>query len=195
MRKAKLPSVPRSAAVLLTLHPEAVARGLSYSGAILRGRLALDLPGLGLSKLSVRETKTGARVIEIPGPRGAEQADQLAASLGVGLADVATMGRPTKRVNVRITGLDDSISKDKLLTAVASKGDCSPADVRVREIYMVGPSLGRSHVSLPVAAAKSLVEGGPLSVRWSWARVRVLEQKPLRCFRCIGMGNEFFTLC
>lgn len=53
---------------------------------------------------------------------------------------------------------------------------------------MLRQSLGRVHMSLSVATAKTLAEEGRLFVYLSGARVHILEQKPLRYYRYMDVG-------
>lgn len=65
--KTKLPSTPRSAAVLITLRPEAVAEGVTYKDALLKAREHLVTEDLGDEPWSLRTTAAGSRIIQIPG--------------------------------------------------------------------------------------------------------------------------------
>lgn len=53
------------------------------------------------------------------------------------------MGRFTKRVNVRIAGLDESVSREELIAAVSSKGRYLPVDLRLAKLRGCGGALGR----------------------------------------------------
>ncbi|XP_047543188.1 zinc finger protein GIS2-like [Vanessa atalanta] len=44
-------------------------------------------------------------------------------------------------------------------------------------------------MSCPVAAAKRVLEVGRVKVGWVSARVKLLEPRPLRCFRCLEGGH------
>lgn len=107
--KVKLPAAPNSAAVVVTLKPEAVAQGVDYR-SVLQGVLAVVTPkGLAIEDLRLCKTATGTRIIEIPGARGQEKAAALALQLLPALADVYAMTRPVKIANVRFVGLYPSV--------------------------------------------------------------------------------------
>lgn len=96
---------------------------MSYKAALLQAKMALTVLTLGIENISVRETATGARAIEIPGPRGPKQGDLLARSLLATLAAVAKATRPVKLVDVRFLGLDDSVTREEVVLAAASKAN------------------------------------------------------------------------
>ncbi|XP_063838238.1 uncharacterized protein LOC135087403 [Ostrinia nubilalis] len=41
----------------------------------------------------------------------------------------------------------------------------------------------------PVVAAKALSEAGRFLIGWTSARVQILEARPMRCFKCMGLGH------
>ncbi|CAH2230617.1 jg19044 [Pararge aegeria aegeria] len=51
--------------------------------------------------------------------------------------------------------------------------------------------MGTVTIYCPIEVAKVLSEAGRLFVGWSAAEVQVLEQSPLRCFRCLGIRHTW----
>lgn len=49
--------------------------------------------------------------------------------------------------------------------------------------------LGTVWLRCPVLAAKKVVEAGRLLVGWVSAQVKLLDARPLRCFRCLEVGH------
>lgn len=187
--KPKLPAPPRSAAVIITLQPVAVERGEDYRSVLAKVQERVLLTECGITDLSLRSTVTGSKIIEIPGSLGAEQADSLASKMQEAVGDLAVVARPTKKAEIRIVEIDDSVSKQEVMEAAAVKGGCDPAQIRAGEIRAYGRGMGTMFMSLPVAAARILAEDGRLRVGWSVARVHAIETKPLRCFKCMGVGH------
>lgn len=187
--KPKVPSLPRSAAVILTLHPEARERGEDYRSVLSKVQERVSLTDCGITELSLRSTVTGSKIIEIPGSQATERADSLAAKLQEAVGDLAVVTRPVKRAEIRIVDIDDSVLREDVVKAVATKGGCEPAQIRAGEIRDYGRGMGVLFMSLPATAAKVLVEAGRVMVGWSSARVHALEARPLRCFRCLGVGH------
>ncbi|XP_047532118.1 uncharacterized protein LOC125067503 [Vanessa atalanta] len=186
--KSKL-ATPRSAAIVLTLQPEAVGKGVTYAQVLERAEQSVKLQDLRISGgLKVRRTATGARALELPKAQ-AEQADRLAAKLRTVLDGVADVVRPVKKADLKVTGLDDSVTLEKLAAAIARAGDCSSEAVKCG-VMQRGPGyMGMVRVTCPLTAAKKLAAAGRLLVGWSSAKVAVVEQRPMRCYKCMGLGH------
>ncbi|XP_050345752.1 uncharacterized protein LOC126770398 [Nymphalis io] len=180
---------PRRAAVMVTLQPDAQEKGVTYAHILERVEQGVKLQDIGIcGGLRVRRSATGARLLELPKAQ-AEQADKLAEKLRTVLDGVASVVRPVKRVDLKVTGLDDSVTKDKLVAAVARAGNCSPDSVRCGVLQRGPGYMGIVRVTCPLTAAKKISDAGRLLVGWSSAKVCVLEQRPLRCFKCMGFGH------
>ncbi|XP_026327594.1 uncharacterized protein LOC113235887 [Hyposmocoma kahamanoa] len=116
----------------------------------------------------IRETATGARILEVPDAASDEKADRLASRLREVLGDDVAVARPTKCVELRISDLDDS--------------------VRVGAIATGADGRGAVVVRCPIVVAKAVV-ATKFRVGWSTAHVRVLEPLPMRCYRCMGIAH------
>ncbi|XP_052738585.1 uncharacterized protein LOC128198268 [Bicyclus anynana] len=179
----------RSAAVVITLQPGATDKAVTYASILSEAKSKIDLSSIGISALRFRRAATGARILELPGESGGKQADTLAQSLRQILPDeIVRVSRPEKCVNLRITGLDDSVNEAEIAAAVSVKGGCPIEAVKVGKIQWIPKSTGSVLIRCPVAAAKKMEEGR-LLVGWVSANVRLLEQRPLRCFRCLETGH------
>ncbi|XP_037301097.1 serine/arginine repetitive matrix protein 1-like [Manduca sexta] len=99
---------PRSAAVIISLTPAAVAKGMTYKGVLTDAQNRVDLTGLDITRLRPKFAATGAPMYEVPGANSEERADSLAARLREcfrGSEDIRTT-RPTKTVELRLSELD-----------------------------------------------------------------------------------------
>ncbi|XP_050352214.1 uncharacterized protein LOC126774721 [Nymphalis io] len=76
-----------------------------------------------------------------------------------------------------------------MVAAVARAGNCSPDSVRCGVLHRGPGYMGMVRVTCPLTAAKKISDAGRLFVGWSSAKVCVLEQHPLRCFKCMGLGH------
>lgn len=184
---------PRSAAVVISLLPEATQKGVTYAQVLEQAEARIDLAGLGIEGVKFRQSASGARVLELSGPQGAQTAERLAEQLRPVLDGVASVVRPTKMADIRISGLDDSVTKEKVAAAVARTGQCSTDLVKVLEIRPGPGGMGAVIVQCPINAAKALADVGKILVGWSSAKVQALEQRPLRCYRCLGLGHTRTT--
>ncbi|XP_047025544.1 uncharacterized protein LOC124634165 [Helicoverpa zea] len=190
----KVPAVraPRSEAVSLTLQPGAVERGVTYQSVIAEAKAKIKLSDLGLQSVTLRQAATGARLFEVAGAGSdsAEKADALAAKMREVLnPEDVRVSRPVKTAEVRIAGLDDSVTSEEVVAAVARSGECLPEKVRAGDIRADATGLGVVWVRCPVASAKKIADNGRLLVGWVSARVKLLQPRALRCFRCLEKGH------
>ncbi|XP_026330079.1 uncharacterized protein LOC113237708 [Hyposmocoma kahamanoa] len=183
-------ATPKSSAVVITLRPEAVAeKGATYKGVLEAATAAVDLGSLGIPHVRVRNTQTGARIVEVPGATSAEKADTLAAKLEEVIGGLATVTRPTKTADLRVTGFDESVTPEKIQAVVAAKGQCPQSAVSVGAVRLAPNGRGSAIVRCPVTADQRVAAAGRMLVGWSSAVVHVMEPLPMRCFRCMGIGH------
>lgn len=180
---------PRSAAVVVTLQPEAVEKGVTYADALSKAKAEISLADLNLPPLRFRRAATGARILEVPGATSDEKADQLAAKLTEVLGEDAKVSRPCKMADLRVSGLDDSVTPEEVAKVVAEKGGCPVEKIRTGQISRAASGLGSLWFQCPVIAARKLIEGGRLLIGWVSVQVRLLNARPLRCFRCLEVGH------
>jgi hypothetical protein len=190
--KARKLRPPRSAAVVLTLQPEAIKKGVTYGQVLARAKENINLESLGISAIKFKKAATGARVLEVPGTASGEKADSLAKELEDKLGEeVVRISRPTMCAELRLTQLDDSVSPGEVAAAVAKVGGCEESQIKTGEIRQDASGLGSIWLRCPVAAAKKVVEAdrGRLHVGWVRATVKLLEKRPMRCYKCLVKGH------
>lgn len=183
---------PRSAAVVITLQPAAAERGVTYAAVISEARSKINLASLEINQLRFKRAVTGARVLEVAGASAAsgDKADALAKKLKEVIgSEVATVSRPVKAVEIRVSGLDDSVTSGEVTAAVALSGACGVEAVTCGEVRPGASGACAAWVRCPVAAAKRILAAGRLPVGWGSARVELLDARPLRCFRCLEPGH------
>ncbi|XP_039762476.1 uncharacterized protein LOC120635523 [Pararge aegeria] len=186
---------PKTAAVVITLAPEAARKGVTYAQVLEQAERRVNLEELGIGAgMRIRRSATGGRLLELPKEQTQDQAEVLAERLRIALEGVAEVVRPTKTVTLRVTGLDDSATAVKVAEAVARAGGCSLTAVKATQVQTGPLGTGWSTVYCSVDAAKKVCDAGRLLVGWSSAGVQALEHRPLRFFRCMGMGHTA-SLC
>ncbi|CAB3249920.1 unnamed protein product [Arctia plantaginis] len=181
---------PKTAAVVVTVSPEAADGGLSYAAVFKKARDSLANE-FGTVGVRMRLAQTGARVLEFPGAEGAKTADSFAEKLrGIFAAtDGVRVARPTKCAELRISGLDDSVTAEDVRAVIREKTGCSADNVRVGTIRPGPGGLGAVWVSCPVASAKVLADAGRLLIGFVSARITVLAARPMRCYKCLASGH------
>ncbi|XP_059061177.1 uncharacterized protein LOC131854070 [Achroia grisella] len=183
---------PRSSAIVLTLKPGAAEAGSTYSSVLREAQQKIQLGALGITELGFRLGVTGSRILEVPGPveESGGKADALAAKLAEVLpAGLVGVTRPVKCAEIRILDLDDATTVADVVAAVAREGDCAEASVKTGEIRRSPSGSGSVWVRCPVGTVKRLVDAGRLKLGWTMARVRSLDPRPMRCYRCLLTGH------
>lgn len=150
---------PRSSAVVITLQPEALGKGVTYAKVLAEAKEKIALADCGITGLRFRKGATGARILEVPGASSGAQADALAQKLRETIGEMAKVSRPTKSAEMRITGMCDSVTPEEVMTAVAHQGGCPRECVKIGSLRCDSWGHSSTWVSCPVAAAKRLGQG------------------------------------
>lgn len=176
---------PRTAAVTLTCPPE------GYAEAMRVAQGAINLKELGIKELRPKRAATGAIVLEVPGPNGAERASVLKDRMEEALKDMegVRVARPVKMADIRIKDLLASTSTEDVKGAVSSVGGCALHEIRTGEIRVAPNGLGTLWVQCPLGAANKVAATGRLLIGWTSSRIEILEPRRLQCFRCLERGH------
>jgi hypothetical protein len=148
-----------------------------------RIRQGVNLQSLGIDALHPKRTTTGGLLLEVPGQESGPKADRLAERLreaGV------TVARPVKRADMRVRGLDDSITPLDVALALAEAGDCPAGTIKVGTILLSPAGLG---AQCPLVAAKKLAAAGKARVCWVWAYIENLAPRQLQCYCCLEVEH------
>ncbi|XP_041986152.1 uncharacterized protein LOC121738264 [Aricia agestis] len=182
---------PKTAAVVLTLQPEAEKRGISYKDVLEKAKQRVDLVSLEIPAVRFKVAVTGARLLEIPGVANKDKADKLAEKLKeVMEEDVVRIHRPQKCAELRLQGLDDSATPAEVARAISMPGGCAVGDIKVGEIRRDRRGRGSVWVKCPVEAAKKVTAPNvKVCVGWTIVRVVLLTTRPMICYRCQEAGH------
>lgn len=167
--------------------------GFSYADALTKAREKISMAEMKIELPRFRRTVNGGRLIEIPGPNGPELADQLAARLRVVFGSEATVTRLTTRGELRLTGLDDSVTAAEVGTVIARDGGCSVDEVKVGPIRTMTNGLGSVWLQCPLSAAVKVSASGRIRIGWTVARAELLKARPVQCYRCWQFGHVKFA--
>ncbi|CAB3241089.1 unnamed protein product [Arctia plantaginis] len=160
---------PRSSAVVITLTAEAAERGVGYAEVLTKVKANVDLKALEIPGVRCKNTRTGARLLEVAGATSGPKAVALAAKLRESL---------------------DSVTADELRLAVAETGSCPLDSVKAGAIRFGPGGQGAAVVSCPIAAAQKVADGRSLLFGgFLRAQARLLQARPARCFRCLSVGH------
>lgn len=175
----------KTAAVVITCRDEA------YETKLREARQQINLADLDIDNMKVRRAITGGYVLEVAGENKAAKADQLAAKLRdtIGRTEGIKITRPCKTAELRIKSLDESITPNEVREVLACKGQCSTEEVRVGNIRKVSSGLGTIWAKCPLVPANRIAEAGKIQVGWTAARVEMLADRPLQCYKCLERGH------
>ncbi|XP_013161869.1 PREDICTED: uncharacterized protein LOC106113582 [Papilio xuthus] len=187
---------PKTAAISLTLKKGATistAEGqvteARYVEVLAKAKASIRLSDFGLETIRIRTSMTGSKLMEVGGETPEETADRLASELTKVIGAMADIARPSKLVDLRISGLDETVTQEEVATKVATVGGCSPSAVKVG---LIRPSFwggGSALVKCPATAAKAAVTIGKVAIGWSMATINAVKARPLRCYKCMLLGH------
>lgn len=164
----------------------------TYAQVMTTGREKISLQEAGISDLRVRRSIAGGLILETPGENNAEMANKLASRLRevFDKDEEVRISRPYRKAEIRINGLDDSVTPAKVASAVSAAGECNISEVKIGEIRRRSlASIGSIWVQCPATAACKIAATGRLKVGWVSPRVDILPPRPLQCFRCLESGH------
>jgi len=176
---------PRNAAVAIKANSD----GLSYAEIIKQAREKVNLKDIGIINPRMRRAANGGVIIEISGPEGVVKADSLASRLRDAIGDNAVVSRPVVKADLRVSGFDESVIKDKIIITLIEFGDCLASDVRVGSFRPMRNGLCMTWVQCPLSAALKILRRGKVNLGWSVARVDLMKARPVQCFKCWHFGH------
>ncbi|XP_011858112.1 PREDICTED: eukaryotic translation initiation factor 3 subunit A-like [Vollenhovia emeryi] len=186
-RKGEPPKrrTPKSAAVAITFPEGQAGEGMRYL------RSKINLEDLGIENIKHRRALNGATLLEIPGGEEAKaKADTLASHIKrVAEEKGVRVTRPTKRAEIRLKDLDESVTDEEIRNAVAKAGEGLPDEIKVGPIRQTPSGLGTCWVQCRVEVAKKAAAARRIKVGWVAVRVEMLDPRPLVCYRCLERGH------
>lgn len=179
---------PRTAAITIRIKEEDKDR-TTYADILKKARDNIPLEQIGIGKTRIRKTAAGNILIEIPGNSKNEEADRLATELHKVLDGEALIARPIIRGELRLFGLDDSISKEEVSETISTHGKCKIEEVLIGDIKPMRNGLGMVWLRCPLTAAITLSKMGKIRIGWSMIKIELLNAREKQCFRCWKFGH------
>jgi len=161
----------------------------TYAQALKRAREKISLEEIGIEKTRIRKTATGNILIEIPGIDRSGEADRLATKLQNVLEGIAKIARPTIKGEIRLFGIDDSITREEIVDMIAKEGNCKQEEVRTGEMRMMRSGLGMLWAQCPLTSAIALSKLQRIGIGWSTIRIELLKARETQCFKCWRFGH------
>lgn len=177
--------IPKTAAVTIKVDTQVN----SYADIIRKARDSVSLSELGIQDTKLRKARGGALVIEVPGERAQEQADLLADRLSNALGGNAVVSRPSIKGELRIIGIEDSVTVPDIKTKLALLTDGISCDFECSPISTMRNGMGIAWVKCKLDVAVKLASMDKIQLGWSVVRVELLKARPLQCYRCWSIGH------
>ncbi|XP_070168816.1 uncharacterized protein [Polyergus mexicanus] len=135
-------------------------------------------------------------VVELPesgekeGPTAAHRADALMLDLSRVFTDDngVRLARPIRKAELRLRGLDRSLTAAEIAAAIARMGGCLPEEVRVGDTKFPAKGMGTVWAQCPLKAA-NVATARTIQIKWSRVAAELLEKRPLQCYKCLERGH------
>lgn len=157
----------------------------SYADILKKTKNSINIEELGIRETRIRRTATGNLLIQIAGEESKKQADALPAEMRKIVSKEAVVGKPCRKVEIRISGLDTA---DDVTEAIMRYGDCERGEIRVGSIRRNRQGEGDIWVRCPWSSANELCKMR-IRIGWVGARIEIMEPSPLQCYRCWEYGH------
>jgi hypothetical protein len=155
---------------------------------------------LGIAEMRPRRAVTGAIIFEIAGHDASSKASRLAEKMAGALRDFpAKITVPRKMAELRVTGLEDSITPEVAAVIAAAGGGYQAAEVSVGVTRATPRGLDSLWLRCPLTAARKIGgggsgggrdgPGGKLHIGWSAVSISPLPTRQLQCYKCLGTGH------
>nr|XP_012230453.1 PREDICTED: uncharacterized protein LOC105676836 [Linepithema humile] len=179
--------VPRTSAISILIEDA----DLTYAEIIRLARDKISLSDLNIFDPKIKRSIAGGILIEIPGEDSDIKADLLLTSLHHVFKDMTgvRIRKPTRNSQIKLVGLDDSITKTEINNILAEIGKCSSESIYCSPIRFVRGGLGVAMARCPIAAAVNILEAGKINIGWTTVRVEPVDSRPLQCYKCLAIGH------
>jgi hypothetical protein len=119
--------------------------GFTYRNAMSVVRREIKLSDLDIAEVRPRKAVTGTLIFEIAGQDAGSKASRLAVRMAHALRNFPIkVTVPRRTVELRVTGLEDSVTPEEVVAAVAEAGVCHIGEVNVGVIRAAPRGLGNA---------------------------------------------------
>lgn len=166
----------------------------SYAEILRKMKGNINIEEIGSEETRIRRTATGSLLIQIAGEESKRKADVLAERMREVVGQKAKVGRPCKKAEIRISGIDEDTIVEDVVAAVAKYGECDIMDIKAGGIRRNRQGEGDIWVRCPWNSAAELAKRRRIRIGWVRARVEIMEPPLLQCFRCWEYGQDSPTV-
>lgn len=153
----------------------------------------MALGSLDIEDAKIKRAMTGGVIIEIANDECGKKADLLRDKLEEVLdSSKIKVSRPMKKVQMRLSGIDDSVTAFEIRNELSRAGECPIGSISCSEIKFWRGNLGTVWAECPMKAALKIKEASEnITVGWSRIRIELLKPRPIQCYRCLAAGHTF----
>jgi len=90
---------------------------------------------------------------------------------------------------MRVRNLDASISSEEVRAALAKEGQSPLDEIKIGTIKRSSNGLGTLWAQCPLVSANRIEESGKVRVGWVMAKVDILPDRSLQCYKCMEGGH------
>lgn len=159
----------------------------TYADILKKAREKIDIKELGINNPKFRKSANGGILLELSGSDG--HAEILADRLRKEVGNQAKITRPIKLGELRISGIDYSVSPTELVGVLAASGKCDPAMIKIGPFRESSRGVQTVWAQCPLTAAVKLAELQRIEAGWSAVRVELLQARPTQCYKCWEYGH------
>jgi len=180
--------LPQTVVISITCGPKA-----KYADVLLKARESvLNIEEMKIDQIKARRAITGGLLLEIIGDEAKEKAEKLVSNIreALKLFDVKVL-IPKKRVELRISGFDDSVKNWEIISKLAEIGEGHPDEFRYGDIKIFR-GLGSLWTRCPIEVALKIMERHKLkkiNIGWCTVEIELLKNRPMQCYKCLALGH------
>lgn len=161
----------------------------TYANILKKVKNSINIEKLGIQDTRIRRTATGSLLIQIAGEECNKKADALAEQMRKVVGEGARIGRPCRKAEIRISGLDEDTTVEEVAAAISKYGECDSAEIKAGAIRRNRLGEGDIWVRCPWPCARELNKERRIRIGWVGARVNLMKPAPTQCFRCWEYGH------
>jgi len=172
--------IPKTQAVFIADPSE----GETYASIMKRGTYSMKIGEMGVNIGNARRTKSGAILLEV---KDQGEVEKLEKHLNREVGNIARISRPTRNTPVLLLNIPDWISEEDAKEDIRRAKACfNDAEMAFRE----NTGGGRvAKIMLPMEMAMQLANLVHIRVGWRKCRIKLIETKLPRCFKCQSRGH------
>lgn len=101
----------------------------TYADILKNSKRNININELGIEETRIRRTMADSLLIQVAGEKSKAEADALAERMRNIVGSEARVARPSRKAEIKISGLDEDTTPEEVVEVVALEGRCDRAEV------------------------------------------------------------------